>query len=382
MPFYALAYLGFVFQPTLDRLAGKRSVWTPHGVDPTWPSVATALVFLPLYFIGYRALRTRNAWVAVAMAGLCYALYPLNPFAITYLIYAISRIAVAPIALSKRLGIALGLFMAFAALNAVLGYPGFLVLVTAIVGGATFFGNHYFIENHRKQAALRLSHDEVCRLAALAERERIGRDLHDLLGHTLSLVALKSELAGKLVTRDPAAAERELHELTRVAREALAQVRSAVTGIRQAGLAAEFASARLLLESAGVAFEHRRTAVVVPPAAEQALAMVLREAVTNIQRHAGARRAEARLDDDDGMLRLMVCDDGRGGPISAGNGLRGMRERVEALGGRLRIESPPEGGACLWAWLPPLADAPAGAAAEPAADGVPVAATPASADAA
>ncbi len=126
-----------------------------------------------------------------------------------------------------------------------------------IVAVAVFFGNHHFLESQRKRAQLQLSHDEVRRLAALAERERIGRDLHDLLGHTLSLVALKSELAGKLVERDPQAARRELAEVTRVARDALSQVRSAVTGIRAAGLASELASARLLLESDGVSFELR-----------------------------------------------------------------------------------------------------------------------------
>src|SRR6476620_4119392 len=100
--------------------------------------------------------------------------------------------------------------------------------------------------SQEKDAALKLSHDEVRRLAATAERERIGRDLHDLLGHTLSLITLKLELARKLAERDPARAARELEEAERVARPALAEVRSAVTGIRSADLAAELASARLL----------------------------------------------------------------------------------------------------------------------------------------
>src|SRR5690606_26372410 len=111
--------------------------------------------------------------------------------------------------------------------------------------------------NRERDAALRLSHEEVRRLAALAARERIGRGLHDLLGHTLSMVALKSDLAGRLLERDPAAARAEIDEVSRVARDALAQVRRAVTGIRAAGIAAELASARLLLEADGVAFDYR-----------------------------------------------------------------------------------------------------------------------------
>ena len=159
-----------------------------------------------------------------------------------------------------------------------------------------FFGNHFFIENTRKRAELKLSHDEVRRLAALAERERIGRDLHDLLGHTLSMVALKSELAGKLLDRDPLAARREIDEVGRVARDALSQVRRAVSGIRAAGLAAELASAKLLLESDGVAFRYERADVALTPELETALALTLREAVTNIQRHARAQHAQVTLE--------------------------------------------------------------------------------------
>src|SRR3546814_4560513 len=109
---------------------------------------------------------------------------------------------------------------------------------------------------HEKDAALQLSHDEVRRLAATAERERIGRDLHDLLGHTLSLITLKLELSRKLFERDPTASKRELEDAEAVARHALAEVRCAVTGIRAADLAAELASARLMLESSGVHLDY------------------------------------------------------------------------------------------------------------------------------
>src|ERR1051325_4616685 len=120
--------------------------------------------------------------------------------------------------------------------------PAILLAVSAL----------YTAYTGQQQMALRRSNDEVMRLATLAERERIGRDLHDLLGHTLSLITLKSELANKLFERDPSAARREIADVERVARDALAQVRHAVTGIRAAGLAAELASAKLLLESNGV----------------------------------------------------------------------------------------------------------------------------------
>jgi len=206
--------------------------------------------------------------------------------------------------------------------------------------------------NEAKDAELRLSHDEVRRLAATAERERIGRDLHDLLGHTLSLIALKSELAGKLLTRDPVAARREIADVERITRDALAQVRSAVSGMRAAGLVGEIASARLLLECAGVRFSYSGFERELPAAQEACLALALREAATNIQRHAHATNAEAHLAVDGDSVQLIVRDDGRGGISAHGNGLIGMRERVEALGGSLWIETTRGRGTTLTLRLP------------------------------
>jgi len=206
--------------------------------------------------------------------------------------------------------------------------------------------------NEAKDAELRLSHDEVRRLAATAERERIGRDLHDLLGHTLSLIALKSELAGKLLTRDPVAARREIADVERITRDALAQVRSAVSGMRAAGLVGEIASARLLLECAGVRFSYSGFERELPAAQEACLALALREAATNIQRHAHATNAEAHLAVDGDSVQLIVRDDGRGGISAHGNGLIGMRERVEALGGSLWIEATRGRGTTLTLRLP------------------------------
>ncbi|MEO8804367.1 MAG: sensor histidine kinase, partial [Rudaea sp.] len=166
-----------------------------------------------------------------------------------------------------------------------------------------------------------------------------GRDLHDLLGHTLSLITLKSELANRLFERDPQAARREIADVERVARDSLAQVRRAVTGIRAAGFAAELASAKLLLESNGIHFEYALADVSLPPEIETALAMTLREAVTNAQRHARATRVRAALDVEGQRMLLTIDDNGRGGAIVPGNGLCGMRERLDGIGADLRIES-------------------------------------------
>jgi Signal transduction histidine kinase len=204
-----------------------------------------------------------------------------------------------------------------------------------------------------KEQALQLSQDEVRRLATTAERERIGRDLHDLLGHTLSLVALKADLAGKLLERDPAAARREIDELGGVARQALSQVRKAVSGIRSAQFAAELAAAGLLLQGEGIRLHLlRNDASQLPPELETALALCLREAVTNVHRHARARNVQVSLEVDDGTCRLRVEDDGRGGAIRPGNGLTGMRERIDGLGGRLLLQPASPRGTCVLAEVP------------------------------
>lgn len=233
-----------------------------------------------------------------------------------------------------------------------LDWPWFVMLMAVCVCSSTGIGALLGRVSQIKNMQLRLSHEEVRRLAATAERERIGRDLHDLLGHTLSLITLKLELSRRLFDRDHEAARRELGEAEDVARHALAEVRAAVTGIRAAGIAGELASARLLLQGSGVEFDYDVPPAGLPECVECALALVLREAVTNIHRHARARRVEALLVADPKHVQLTISDDGRGGIAADGNGLSGMRERVRALGGTLSIESPAGRGTRLQIVVP------------------------------
>jgi two-component system, NarL family, sensor histidine kinase DesK len=338
MPFLLLGYLAFLFLPTIFGDQGNQAAKdVPYGL--LGPTLGSVLIFLPLYFYAYRLSGIRAILCMLAIAALAFLLLPINGFANTYLIYAIAISAFLNISLPQRIGWMGVLLAMFLVETRLIGIPLFVFALTAIISVAVFFSNHFQIENSRKRAALKLSHDEVRRLAALAERERIGRDLHDLLGHTLSLIALKSELAGKLLDRDLDGARREIDEVTRVARDALSQVRRAVTGIRAAGLAAELASARQLLESDGVSFTYLIDEVELSVEQETGLALVVREAITNIQRHARAHRARVVLESTQNSLCLSIDDDGRGSAIVAGNGLNGMRERVESLGGELRIDS-------------------------------------------
>jgi len=207
----------------------------------------------------------------------------------------------------------------------------------------------------QQQMALRRSNVEILRLATLAERERIGRDLHDLLGHTLSVVALKSELARKLIDRDLDAARSEIGEVERVARDALAQVRNAVSGIRCTALSAELTATTALLEAQGLKVKCETENVKLPHDHETALALSLREAATNIRRHSGASGVTIRVRKEPTEVVVEVLDDGRGGRIVPGNGLNGMRERLGSVGGTLLLMANKDGGTLLRASVPAAA---------------------------
>ena len=334
MRFYAwLNLVWVVFVPMTPVFAEGAF---PNWFWPTWISLA---IFLVLYFRTFhRRVHESALWYALSIAVLGYAVTPYNSGAQTYIVYAVAFFAFVP---DVRLAVLLmaAILAAFALEWWLLGFP-WIYSTTALVIGPVIGGmNLVYRRNQQRNVELKLSHDEVRRLAALAERERIGRDLHDLLGHTLSLITLKAELANRVFERDPVAARREIADVERVARDALTQVRRAVTGIRAAGFAAELASAKLLLESNGICLNYELADVALPAETETALAMTVREAVTNIQRHAQATQARIALRIDGERLVLAIEDDGRGGAMVPGNGLTGMRERLAGIGAELRVQS-------------------------------------------
>jgi two-component system sensor histidine kinase DesK len=347
-PGFTLVYLLFAYVPLMFA---ARDVWAA-----TWPTLLATALFLPLHFGFYRRACDRPAlpWI-LAVAAIGYALIPFNLGGNTFLIYAFAMAAAAlPARVAIGWGAALALLMAVEFLL-VIPLPrvaGAVTGVTTMIGAVVMAGILYSRARAREHAALSLTQDEVRRLAAMAERERIGRDLHDLLGHTLSLVALKSELAGKLIDRDRDAARAQIREVETVAREALAQVREAVAGIRAAGLEAELASARLALLAAEVRLDQRIAPLALDPEVEQVLALALRESITNIIRHAQARRVEVEVVHEDAQVRMSIADDGRGGIEREGTGLSGMRERLLEVGGRLEIDSPRGGGTRLALYVP------------------------------
>jgi two-component system sensor histidine kinase DesK len=323
---------------------------TRHATPAGWGMFlgATAL-FLALYFRGFWVRGWQLVLIAAAMVVMALVFWPIAPGAGALFIYASAMLgnieptkhAVRGVAVVTLIVVVEAWLLQRSIFDA--AWP----FVFSIIVGAI---NIHFSQVGRTNARLRLAHDEITHLAKVAERERIARDLHDLLGHTLSLVILKSELASKLAERDPERAREEIRDVERIARDALAQVRSAVSGYRSGGFENEILLARSALATAGVALETELSKTQLPPAHEAVLALALREAVTNIVRHAGARRCRIALHATHTHCRLTVTDDGRGGNATFGSGLSGMRERVEILGGTMTRDG--RGGTTLVVTLP------------------------------
>ncbi|MFH8786090.1 sensor histidine kinase [Streptomyces roseoverticillatus] len=234
------------------------------------------------------------------------------------------------------------------------GAPEYLaaLVIPALLGGFAMNGVRQMALTTR---ALREARATVAHLAANEERLRLARDLHDLLGHSLSLITLKSELAGRMLPGKPEQAAQQVADIERVSRQALVDVREAVSGFRRPTLEAELAGARTALAAAGIVADLSRAAATHPdlaPDEEGALAWALREAVTNAVRHSGARRCEIALTEEGDELCLTVSDDGRGPQGTHGNGLTGLSERLALADGRLETGPGPRSGFRLRAFVP------------------------------
>lgn len=210
------------------------------------------------------------------------------------------------------------------------GFPAFFFLmVWPIIIGMVLL--RIFTEGEQRALEGRAA------LALVAERERVARDVHDVLGHSLTALSVKAELAARLIDVDPARAKAELESIQETARQALAEVRATVGGLRAGNLEAELATLPRVLADAGIATTLEGSVADTDPRHRTLLAWVLRESVTNVVRHAHASHVVIRLD----QSGLTVADDGTGRDRAEGNGLRGMRERVSAAGGTLELSGDP-----------------------------------------
>jgi two-component system sensor histidine kinase DesK len=202
--------------------------------------------------------------------------------------------------------------------------PAISVAFTALMAYA-------FAEIMTANRALHDAHLEIAQLASQAERSRIGRDLHDLLGHSLTAITVKAALARRLASSDQKGSVREITEVEELSRQALTEVRAAVSEYRGVTLAGELARGKELLRAVGVVAELPTATDVVDPSHDQLLGWAVREGLTNVARHAHATRCTVTL-----MPALVeIADNGIGGVVSCGNGLNGLRDRVAAAGGTL-----------------------------------------------
>jgi len=340
--------------PNEDEHRWMPVLWLPFMVwffvDPLWRNAGPLLwigntiygiVFIWIYLYSFSHREPLRSYAVIAMIVMAASLLPTHNGAVScLLIYAVAaggfttslRRVLALIAINLAL---LGIYSYH--LNLPIQFWGSMLLLIVLVG----LGNHYGAVAHCAQEKLRRADDEIEHLAKVAERERIARDLHDLLGHTLSLITLKAELARKLVDRDPQRAKQEMQDVEHTSRAALADVREAISGYRGEGLAAELVRARKTLETAGITVDSECAELPLTAAQETVLALALREAVTNVVRHAQARQCSVRLQRENDLCTLEIADNGRGADAPEGNGLRGMRERLEAIGGSLQHQSQP-----------------------------------------
>ena len=330
--FSAFYFAFFLIDPVMSHFGALKWSFTVLG------TVAFLLLYFGLFWVS--DARAKLHVIGMVLLGVAYT--PYNGGADTFFIFAA---AVSPFlletegeALKWLFGIEIVIVVCWRVFHQNVWYLGFAAGLTALVG----MTNMHFAQRMRANKKLLRAQEEIEHLAKVAERERIARDLHDVLGHTLSVIALKSELAGKLIERDPERAGKEIGEVEQISRQALADVRDAIRGYRAKGLAAELAYAKTTLETAGLAVQcDAATTLQLPALQESVLALAVREAVTNVVRHAHAKTCRLRIEQQNGSCRLEIQDDGLGCAGGEGNGLRGMRERVEMIGGTLVREGKP-----------------------------------------
>ncbi len=283
--------------PTSRQHTGA-AFWQLYGVMVVLTGVETFFAhddaFIFLVYLSVLTVASRASWAAAAVVG-----------------YAVAGTFVPRLVPSWHQGIIWSL--------------GIVVLLVSFA----MYGFFHVMESNRALAAARA---EVARLAAENERSRIARDLHDLLGHSLTTITVKAGLARRLAERgSPEQSLREITEVEQLSRRTLGDVRAAVAGHRDVTLAGELATAREVLRAAGIVAELPGSVDAVDPRLSETFGWVVREGITNVVRHSHAEQCRVTL----GPSWIEIADTGRGGTPGAGNGLTGLRERLDAVGGTL-----------------------------------------------
>ncbi|WP_051964991.1 sensor histidine kinase [Deinococcus misasensis] len=340
--FMPVAWLFFLAFPIMS--------WMKMPLGPIQHLIAAILmgVFLALYLWVFRAIKPERpldrfpVWNLVAVLW-CFLIFAIGrPYFewnnTTFMVYAASLGAFQR-SLTLTIGTVLGVLGAFAWMIFSQGAdPGNLITIV-LLSVSVAIGNHFGYAAMESGMRMRALQQEKEDLARIAERERIARDLHDLLGHTLSVIVLKAELASKLMDRNPERAKQEIKEVEKISREALTEVRLAVQGYKGTDLKSEIGRAKVALDAAGIKLDYLVSEVEISLEQQGALQLILRESITNIIRHSKASTCQVALEEQKGQILLRIADDGVGAGEHIGNGMKGMRERAEALGGKFNVKN-------------------------------------------
>ncbi len=315
--------------------------------------------FLILYFLVGELTGRQQTVAFVLFFLITFLYYPLNYEAYVIFVYPFAILCLSLSRLRTLFLVLTAMMIGVVAETRYLGRPfatAESVLLYCVIFGLSNFA---FAQQARTNFLLARANSEIERLSQEAERERIARDLHDLLGHTLTVITVKLDLARRLLSYDSDRARNEIVEAEQTARNALAEVREAVSGYRAEGLDAEISRARRSLLSADVKLTTTLASVNLSSSQVNVLCLALREAVTNIVRHAHATVCHVTLLEKDRTIHFTIEDNGLGGQIREGNGLRGIRERLQSIAGAVKLTGSANGGTSLELTLPLASESPA-----------------------
>ena len=300
---------------------------------------AALLLFLLCYFQAYRCNRRDIHWPIAGIVLVAALITPVNPGSVSMFAYAGFFIGFAYTL--RRYVLLMTLLLAVLVLlelTLTIHWNLFLLMGVPIVLAVSFLGRAEQAKLRHRMAEQQ-SEDEIKQLATMVERERIARDMHDILGHTLSCIILKADLTEKLLARQHTqAAQQQLTELSQIARDALSQVRQSVSGYKHQGLAAEVARLLSRLRDAGFRAVLQGDVPQLDARRETALILALTELVTNVIRHSKGDSCSLSFLQQGDEFTVCLSDNGQTSDIKEGNGISGLRERLAAIGGTLAMQ--------------------------------------------